>query len=115
MAINGEGEGLMAFGAMATIALVAPQNLDILLWDKQHFGETGMQISHTARGHAIHKSAEVVGVVKTGECRPAAEEDDLVKRCGKGGKAYILGVLPYRTVEGLQAPCRQQCRAWFRT
>jgi hypothetical protein len=114
MVSSGDRNVLMAFGAMAMIALVARRNLDILLRDKQHFGETAMQISHTARGLAMHKSAEAAGVVKTGECSPVAEEDDLVKPWGEGGTASVLGVFPYRPVEGLQAYCRQQCRAWFR-
>jgi hypothetical protein len=114
MVISGDRNVLMAFGAMVMIALVARRNLDILLQDKQHFGETAMQISHTARGLAMHNRAEAAGVVKAGECRPVAEEDDLVKPWGEGGTADVLGVFPYRPVEGLQAPWPQQCRAWFR-
>lgn len=50
MVITGDGEMLMAFGAMATISVARPKNLDIIILDNEHFGETGMQDSHTGRG-----------------------------------------------------------------
>lgn len=42
MVITGDGEQLMAFGALATIAVAAPKNLDIIVLDNQHFGETNI-------------------------------------------------------------------------
>ena len=50
MVITGDGEMLMAYGALATIAVAKPTNLDIIVLDNQHFGETGMQDSHTGMG-----------------------------------------------------------------
>lgn len=95
MVITGDGEMLMAFGAMATIAVAAPRNLDIIVLDNQHFGETGMQISHTGRGIALHKIAEAAGFSETGECRTLAEVDDLVKLLGKpatGPRLFVLKI-----------------------
>ena len=40
----------MALGGLATIAAANPRNLDIVVLDNHHFGETGMQTSHTGRG-----------------------------------------------------------------
>ena len=48
--VTGDGEQLMAFGGLATIAVAKPRNLDIVVIDNHHFGETGMQASHTGRG-----------------------------------------------------------------
>jgi thiamine pyrophosphate-dependent acetolactate synthase large subunit-like protein len=48
--ITGDGEQLMALGALATIAAAAPANLSIVVLDNQHYGETGMQKSHTGFG-----------------------------------------------------------------
>jgi thiamine pyrophosphate-dependent acetolactate synthase large subunit-like protein len=47
--ITGDGEMLMGIGSLATIALQAPQNLAVIVFDNRHYGETGMQESHTAR------------------------------------------------------------------
>lgn len=95
MVITGDGEMLMAFGAMATIAVAAPRNLDIIVLDNQHFGETGMQMSHTGRGIALHKIAEAAGFVETGECRTLAEVDDLVKLLAEpatGPRLFVLKI-----------------------
>jgi len=48
--ITGDGEQLMALGALATIAASAPANLSIVVLDNGEYGETGGQPSHTARG-----------------------------------------------------------------
>ncbi len=50
LVITGDGEQLMAMGSLATIAVAAPRNLTVVVIDNQHFGETGMQASHTGRG-----------------------------------------------------------------
>ncbi len=51
LVITGDGEMLMAVGALATIAVQAPKNLSILVQDNEHYGETGMQ--ETATGHGV--------------------------------------------------------------
>jgi thiamine pyrophosphate-dependent acetolactate synthase large subunit-like protein len=61
LVVTGDGEQLMAFGALATIAVAKPKNLDIVVIDNQHFGETGMQGSHTGHGIDLAKVAEVCG------------------------------------------------------
>ena len=50
LALTGDGEQLMGLGGLATIGVARPRNLDIVVIDNQHFGETGMQASHTGRG-----------------------------------------------------------------
>ena len=95
MVITGDGEMLMAFGAMATIAVAAPRNLDIIVLDNQHFGETGMQTSHTGRGIALHKIAEAAGFAETGEYRTLAEVDELVKLLAEpatGPRLFVLKI-----------------------
>jgi thiamine pyrophosphate-dependent acetolactate synthase large subunit-like protein len=45
--ITGDGDLLMGLGALATIAIHKPANLSIVVLDNEHYGETGMQQSHT--------------------------------------------------------------------
>lgn len=45
--ITGDGEMLMGVGSLGTIAVKAPKNLTVVTLDNGHFGETGMQRSHT--------------------------------------------------------------------
>lgn len=48
--ITGDGEMLMGLGSLATIGVKQPSNLAILVLDNEHYGETGMQASHTHAG-----------------------------------------------------------------
>jgi len=48
--ITGDGELLMGLGSLATIGADRTPNLSIVVLDNEHYGETGMQASHTARG-----------------------------------------------------------------
>jgi thiamine pyrophosphate-dependent acetolactate synthase large subunit-like protein len=48
--ITGDGEALMGIGSLATIGVRQPKNLSIIVLDNGHYGETGMQPSHTRAG-----------------------------------------------------------------
>jgi thiamine pyrophosphate-dependent acetolactate synthase large subunit-like protein len=61
LALTGDGEQLMGLGALATIALRKPRNLSIVVLDNGHFGETGMQSSHTGQGIELARVAEACG------------------------------------------------------
>ncbi|MBA8841379.1 thiamine pyrophosphate-dependent enzyme [Ochrobactrum sp. RH2CCR150] len=91
--ITGDGEMLMAFGALATISVAKPANLDIIVLDNEHFGETGMQSSHTGRGITFDKIAASAGFADTAELRSLDEVDGLVERLAKPAKGPRLFVL----------------------
>ncbi len=57
LVITGDGEQLMGFGALATIGVKRPGNLSIAVLDNGHYGETGMQKSHSSFGIGLHKVA----------------------------------------------------------
>lgn len=67
--VTGDGELLMGFGALATAALQKPANLTIAVLDNGHFGETGMQVSHTGFGIALDQVAKTCGFSWTAEIR----------------------------------------------
>ena len=60
LVITGDGEMLMALGALATIAVKRPKNLSIVVLDNGHYGETGMQLSHSGHGVKLENVAESV-------------------------------------------------------
>lgn len=79
VAVTGDGEQLMGVGSLGTVAAVAPANLTVVVLDNGHYGETGMQPSHTslgtdlvavARGFGI---AEALLVTDVGEAAAVAE------------------------------------------
>jgi thiamine pyrophosphate-dependent acetolactate synthase large subunit-like protein len=50
VAIPGDGDMLMGIGSLATIGVKQPKNLVVVVLDNAHYGETGMQASHTHSG-----------------------------------------------------------------
>jgi thiamine pyrophosphate-dependent acetolactate synthase large subunit-like protein len=64
MVVTGDGEQLMGLGGLATIAIAAPANLVIAVLDNGHYGETGMQRSHTGRGLDLASIARAAGFVE---------------------------------------------------
>jgi thiamine pyrophosphate-dependent acetolactate synthase large subunit-like protein len=61
LVITGDGEMLMGLGALATIAVKQPDNLAIAVIDNEHYGETGMQPTHTGAGVDLAGIAQMAG------------------------------------------------------
>ena len=77
LVVTGDGEMLMGFGALATIATRKPPNLTIAVLDNGHFGETGMQVSHAGLGVRLDQVAQSCGFGWTAEIRDMAGVEDL--------------------------------------
>jgi len=65
LVITGDGELLMSLGALATIGVQQPRNLAVIVMDNEHYGETGMQVTHT------HLGVDLAGVAKASGFRAA--------------------------------------------
>src|SRR5271154_2446424 len=63
--LTGDGEALMGLGSLATIGVKQPGNLAIVVLDNEHYGETGMQPSHTRDG------VDLVGIARAWKFREA--------------------------------------------
>jgi thiamine pyrophosphate-dependent acetolactate synthase large subunit-like protein len=59
--ITGDGELLMGLGSLATIGVQQPRNLAIVVEDNEHYGETGMQQTHTRFGVDLAGMAKSAG------------------------------------------------------
>jgi thiamine pyrophosphate-dependent acetolactate synthase large subunit-like protein len=75
LVITGDGETLMGLGALATVAMQAPANLSIVVIDNERYGETGMQITHTAGATDLAAVAAACGIPVTGVVRDQAHLD----------------------------------------
>jgi len=62
LVLTGDGEMLMGMGTLATVGIDQPANLSIVVLDNEHYGETGMQESHTARGVDLAAAALACGL-----------------------------------------------------
>lgn len=67
--LTGDGEQLMGLGTLATIGAQQPANLSIVVLDNGHFGETGMQRSHTSLGTSLAAVARACGFGEVMEIR----------------------------------------------
>ena len=75
--ITGDGEMLMGMGSLATIGVQRPANLAIIVFDNQHYGETGMQPSHTDSGVDLVGVARACGIsADAARCRIEAGLED---------------------------------------
>jgi thiamine pyrophosphate-dependent acetolactate synthase large subunit-like protein len=95
LVITGDGEQLMAFGSLATISVAKPRNLVIAVIDNGHFGETGMQMSHTGHGIEFERIARACGFV---DCATLTRIDEVEKlsravlETAEGPRLYVVKV-----------------------
>ena len=61
LVITGDGEMLMGLGALTTIGSQRPDNLSVVVCDNERYGETGMQLTHTAGGLDLPAMALAAG------------------------------------------------------
>ena len=95
LALTGDGEQLMGLGGIATIGVARPRNLDIVVIDNQHFGETGMQASHTGRGVDLTAIAVACGFVATVTVRTIEEVQRLatdIAEPADGPRLFVIKV-----------------------
>jgi thiamine pyrophosphate-dependent acetolactate synthase large subunit-like protein len=65
LVLTGDGEQLMGLGTLATIAAQQPPNLSVVVLDNGHYGETGMQRSHTGLGTDLAAVARACGIAQS--------------------------------------------------
>ncbi len=95
LVVTGDGEQLMGLGGLATIGAVKPGNLVIAVLDNGHFGETGMQESHTARGTDLAEVARACGFADTRAIHDMAGVESAraaLHRAADGPRLFLLKV-----------------------
>lgn len=117
LVITGDGEMLMGVGSLATIAVQRPRNLSVVVLDNEHYGETGMQETHTKHGVDLAGMAKAAGIADTRLIREASEVHALrdVIHAGNGPLFAQIKVdekteplvLPPREASILQARMRE--------
>lgn len=83
--ITGDGEQLMGLGMFATIGAQQPANLNIIVIDNGHFGETGMQQSHSSLGTdlaAVASGCGIANVVRVTELEQIADLAGIINARG---------------------------------
>lgn len=70
MVITGDGEVLMGLGSLAVAGAEKLANLAVVVLDNERYGETGQQVTHTARG------VDLAGVARAAGFRHVVEAAD---------------------------------------
>lgn len=95
LVVTGDGEQLMGLGGLATIAIAKPKNLTIAILDNGHFGETGMQKSHTGLGLDLARIGAACGFVESLLVEDLAGVEAVrarLQRAADGPRLYVLKV-----------------------
>jgi thiamine pyrophosphate-dependent acetolactate synthase large subunit-like protein len=83
LVVTGDGEMLMGLGSLATVAVERPPNLAIAVFDNGHYGETGMQRSHTEAGVSLVGVARACGIAAVHDITEEAGLRDFAARLAR--------------------------------
>lgn len=92
-AVEGDGSMLMNLGALATVAMVAPQNLTVIVWDNGTYQITGGQAAATAEATDLVAVARGAGITQSAWARDEAEFERLVAESLAGRGPRFIGAL----------------------
>jgi thiamine pyrophosphate-dependent acetolactate synthase large subunit-like protein len=92
LVITGDGELLMGLGSLATIGVQQPRNLAIVVMDNEHYGETGMQQTHTHFGVDLAGVAKAAGFRACGTVYGAAQLKTWIPRLYKEAGPLFVDV-----------------------
>lgn len=117
LVVTGDGEMLMSLGSLATIATINPPNLSILCVDNGHYGETGYQESHTAKGVDLEAIAKGAGIKLTHSVLTDADvaEGARLLRVGGDTSFVLASVKPIDGPKGKLNLNGAMCRNIFRS
>ncbi|MDH4390408.1 MAG: thiamine pyrophosphate-dependent enzyme [Aquabacterium sp.] len=92
--ITGDGELLMGIGSLATVAVKQPKNLTIVVLDNGHFGETGMQRSHSSQGTDLVAVAKGFGIADAWAVDSLAGSGGLARRIlARSGTVFVQALI----------------------
>ncbi len=83
IALEGDGSLLMQLGCLATVAMQAPKNLTMIVWDNGIYQITGAQPTASASAADLVSIARGSGLSRSAW---AADEDDFDRLCCRGAQ-----------------------------
>lgn len=85
LVLDGDGSLLMNLGSLATIGLLRPSNLVVVVMDNEEYATTGGQKTPTAHGANLEAAASALGIAQSTTART---EDEL--RAALHGARFIV-------------------------
>jgi len=91
--LTGDGEQLMGLGTLATIGAQLPKNLTVVVLDNGHFGETGMQHSHTSLGTDLVAVAQACAIANSHQILEGSKITDIASVINARGQTSLFQVM----------------------
>ena len=92
LVVTGDGEMLMGLGGLATIGVQRPTNLALAVFDNGHYGETGMQASHTETAVDLTGVARACGIKETFDISDELGVREFAGRIKKGATTLFARI-----------------------
>ena len=106
ISLDGDGSMLMNLGTVASIGREKPENLIVIVWDNEEWGQTGHQSSHTAMGTDLERVAQGCGISRTATVSSEEQLETVLKEAlNTPGPWFIVAKieetehLPYAPIE----------------
>src|SRR5262245_55163276 len=88
--LDGDGSLLMNLGSLATIGLLQPANLVLIIMDNEQFATTGGQPTPTAQGADLDAAARSMRIAHTTTVRDAAALSAALEHAANNGPMMIV-------------------------
>jgi len=103
-ALEGDGSLLMQMGSLATIAMVAPRNLAIVVWDNGMYQITGAQKTATAEITDLVAMARGAGIAQSAWAKDEDDFERMIDEALKNDGPWFIGTRTDAETPKIQTP-----------
>ncbi len=103
-ALEGDGSLLMQLGSLATIAMVGPRNLTIVVWDNGMYQITGHQKTATAEIADLVEMARGAGIAQSAWAKDEDDFERMIDRALKEDGPWFIGARTDAETPKIQTP-----------
>jgi thiamine pyrophosphate-dependent acetolactate synthase large subunit-like protein len=103
-ALEGDGSLLMQMGSLATIAMVAPRNLTIVVWDNGMYQITGAQKTATAEIADLVAMARGAGIAQSAWAKDEDDFERMIDETLKNDGPWFIGARTDAETPKIQTP-----------
>jgi thiamine pyrophosphate-dependent acetolactate synthase large subunit-like protein len=103
-ALEGDGSLLMQLGSLATVAMVKPSNLAIVVWDNGMYQITGAQKTATADTADLVEMARGAGIVKSAWTKDEDDFERMIDRALIEDGPWFIGARTDAETPKIQTP-----------
>jgi thiamine pyrophosphate-dependent acetolactate synthase large subunit-like protein len=103
-ALEGDGSLLMQLGSLATIAMVKPSNLTIVVWDNGMYQITGAQKTATAETANLVEMARGAGIAQSAWAKDEDDFERMIDRALTEDGPWFIGARTDAETPKIQTP-----------